>query len=327
MSRLPHIRIVLVTLIILASMYRGAYADQYTSLSQAYDPLRPDKASGLLGNYHEGIVIRPSPKTANEQYIYHTVVIDSRDRDYSKYSDSNDYVITLQNQFRDVVSLELVNLLVAKGESLINKNNNTFSFQETPTQVTSKTYVTADIPEGQYTAGDLLAAVGTAMTSSSQTGTTYTLSQDATGKAVINSAGNFFRVFNGDGTSYLPGNISRTLGFRPGSTSNTGTSAISARGEDYIILEMEGVSNNYGSNDALDGSLAQIVIADIEYGQYKHLRGVDWGRCYVRFNPLLPKLTKFHMRFKRPDGGLYDFGGFENSMVFELKCKFKAMDY
>ncbi len=308
-------------------MSRSSYADQFSSLSQAYDPLRPGNAPNLLGNHHDGIIIRPGPKTVNEQYIYHTVVIDSRDRDYAKYQNSNDYVITLQNQFRDVVSLELVNLLVAKGESLINKNNNTFSFQESAAQRDDNKYVTATVPDGQYTTADLLTAVGSAMTSSSQTNTTYSLSQDPGGRTVIDSAGNFFQVYNGDGSSYLPGNISRTLGFRPGTTSNTGTSGVSVRGEEYIILEMEGVSNNYGSNDALDGSLAQIVVADIEYGQYKHLRGVDWGRCYVRFNPLLPKLTKFHLRFKRPDGGLYDFGGFENSMVFELKCKFKAMDY
>lgn len=306
------------------------FEDRYSSLSQAYDPLRPGVATpGMLGNYRDGIVIRPSPKTSNEQYIYHTVVIDSRDRDYSRYPDSSNYVIELQNQFRDVVSLELVNLLVAKGESLINNNNNTFSFQESQSQVDEGSYLTATIPTGQYSAADLLTELGNTMTSASQTGTTYHVTQDSSGRVVIDNGGGgqFFQVYNGNGKVHLPGNISRTLGFSPGATGATGSSPINLRGEDYIILEMEGVSNNYGSSDALTGSLAQVVVADIEYGQFKHLRGVDWGRCYVRFNPLLPKLSKFHMRFKRPDGGLYDFGGFENSMVFELKCKFKAMDY
>lgn len=314
------------------------YDDAYTNLNTAYNPLRP--GGQILGNHHDNIIIRPSPLVKDEQYIFHTLVIDSRDRDMSKYPNSNDYVIDLATTFRDIVSLELLNLVVAKGEETINKNNNTFTFAETQQQLDDKQYITVTIPSGQYDETSLLSALAQEMTAASTNGTNYALTPDSrTGRLSLNGtggSGDAFGIVSGDNIQYTPGNISRMLGFPPGISSGTvsngqislsGDNPVNLNGEDYIVMVIDDISNNHGSNGSLQGSFAHIVLADINYGQYKHLRGVDWGRCLVRFNPMRPTIFKFHIRFKRGDGRLYDFGGFENSMVFELKCKFKSRDY
>lgn len=314
------------------------YDDAYTDLNTAYNPLRP--GGQILGNHHENIIIRPSPLVQDEQYIIHTLVIDSRDRDMSKYPNSNDYVIDLSSTFKDIVSLELLNLVVAKGEETINRNNNTFTFGESQQQLDDKRYTTVTVPSGQYDAASLSSALAQEMSAASTNATTYTVTPDPkTGRLSINGtggSGDAFAVISGRDGQYTQSNISKMLGFQPGisngtvsngKTSLSGSNAINLNGEDYIVMVIDDISNNHGSNGSLQGSFAHIVLADIGYGQFKHLRGVDWGRCLVRFNPIRPTIFKFHIRFKRGDGRLYDFGGFENSMVFELKCKFKARDY
>lgn len=314
------------------------YDDAYTDVNTAYNPLRP--GGQILGNHHDSIIIRPSPLVNDEQYIFHTLVIDSRDRDMTKYPNSNDYVINLDTTFRDIVSLELLNLVVAKGEETINNNNNTFTFAESQQQLDDQQYTTVTIPSGQYDETSLLSTLAQEMTNASKNATTYTLTPDSkTGRLILNGTGgtgDAFAVISGSTGQYQQGNISRMLGLQPGISNGTisngqvslsGNKSVNLNGEDYIVMVIDDISNNHGSNGSLQGSFAHIVLADIGYGQYKHLRGVDWGRCLVRFNPIRPTIFKFHIRFKRGDGRLYDFGGFENSMVFELKCKFKARDY
>ena len=311
------------------------YDDPYSRLNNAYDPLRPGGDSQVLGNYHDSIVIRPSPKVQDEQYIFHTIIIDSQNRDQTKWPNPNDYVVDLSTTFRDIVSLELLNLVVAKSEPTINSNNNSFSFAEDQSSVTSKNFTNITIPNGQYSASDLLTVLAQEMTNASTQGVTYTATQDSkTGRMTLTASGGSASSPVLSLNSDSDNNISQMLGvksqsvtFQGGSARLTGSQAMNLSGQKYILMEMDGISNNYGTSDASQGSFAQIVVADIEYGQYKHLRGVDWGRCLVRFNPLLPKLSRFHIRFKRSDGKLYDFDGVDNSMVIELKCKFKQMDY
>ena len=188
-----------------------------TQFQEAYNPLAP--GSHILGNYHDQIVVRPGPATANEQYLYHTLIVDSRDRNTDVYPSSSDYVIEGCFDFRDVVSLELLQVGLWK------------------------------------------------------------------------------------------------------------STAVAAEQPDWIVLDIAGISNNRGSSAVLDGSFAQILLADIEPGTFRRLNVADVGKCFVRMNPLLPHLFKFHVRYLQPDGSLYDFGGQENTLMMEVKTKFKTRDY
>ena len=187
-----------------------------TPYQESFNPLAP--GSHILGNYHDNIVVRPGPLTANEQYLYHNVILDSRDRDPTKWPTSTEYVIeggTLD--FRDVVSIELIQLGLYKSTA--------------PVQ------------------------------------------------------------------------------------------------PDWIALNIVGISTNKGSSAVLDGSFAQVILADIEPGTYRRLNFADLGKCYTRFNPVRPHIIKFHIKFVQPDGTPYDFGGQENTIMLEIKSKFKTRDY
>ena len=308
--------------------------DSFTNVNTAFNPLAP--GNKVLGNYPDGIVIRPGPRVAEEQYTYHQLVIDSRDRDSKLYPRPNDYVIHLKSPLRDVVSLEMLQICVPKSEDLINDNNNNFTFQETQQQIDDGTYVTAQVPNGQYQIiSELTDALTTAMNSASTTGATYTVSCDPLTNLVtisVSGGSGIFGIYNSANGEYMPGNMSSNIGFGATNVNTTSGSLTSdgvydIDGADYIVMELEGVSNCMGSSDTLDGCFAMIPLCDVLHGSIFHGRLNDVGKCYVRFNPMLPRLTKLHIRFKRPDGTLYNFQGRNHNFMFELKSKFKVMDY
>lgn len=306
--------------------------DSFTNVNTAFNPLGP--GNRVLGNYPDGIVVRPGPRVAEEQYIFSQLVIDSRDRDTKLYPNPNDYVIHLKSPLRDVVSLEMLQICVPKSEDLINENNNKFTFQETQQQIDENKYVTAQVANGQYqTISELTDALTTAMNNASLIGATYVVSSDPLTNMVTISGGNgILGVYNSTDGSYMMGNMSSNIGFSAqnvntvsGSLTSDGVYDID--GADYIVMELEGVSNCMGSSDTLDGCFAMIPLCDVLHGSIFHGRLNDVGKCYVRFNPTLPRLTKLHIKFKRPDGTLYNFQGRNHNFMFELKSKFKVMDY
>ena len=308
--------------------------DSFTDVNTAFNPLAP--GNRVLGNYPDGIVIRPGPKTANEQMTYSQLVIDSRDRDTKLYPKPNDYVIHLKSPIRDVVSLEMLQICIPKSEDLINDNNNQFTFQETQDQVDNNQYTTAFVPNGQYQLIDeLCTALTTAMNNATTTGASYTVAADPlTNLVKISTTGGdgVFGIYNNLGGEYLQGNMSSNIGFSATNTTSTSGELTSdgvydIDGADYVIMELEGVSNCMGSSDTLDGCFAMIPLCDVMHGSIFHGRLNDVGKCFVRFNPILPRLTKLHIKFKRPDGTLYDFQGRNHNFMFELKSKFKVMNY
>ena len=308
--------------------------DSFANVNAAFNPLAP--GNRVLGNYPDGIVTRPGPKTSNEQVTFNQIIIDSRDRDRTLYPKPNNYVIQLKSPIRDVVSLEMLQICIPKSEDLINDNNNQFTFQESQDQIDNGTYVTASIPNGQYQLVDeLCQALTSAMNNASTTGATYTVTADPLTNLVsitVTGGTGVLGVFNSSDGTYLPGNMSSNIGFGATNVKSTSGNLTSdgvydIDGADYVVMELEGISNCMGSSDTLDGCFAMIPLCDVLHGSIFHGRLNDVGKCYVRFNPILPRLTKLHIKFRRPDGTLYDFGGRNHNFMFELKSKFKVMDY
>ena len=96
------------------------------------------------------VIIKPPDRNKTHGTITKTLVIDSRDRDYLKYPDSNSFKVEITEEFRDVTSLELVYGQIPNCNYNINKNNNMFYISE-DTEITS-----VKIPEGQYTNNNLM---------------------------------------------------------------------------------------------------------------------------------------------------------------------------
>ena len=79
-------------------------------------------------NYQDLIIDAPISnfKTKRDSFRF---VIDSRDRDYQKYPNPNNYVIPLTNEIRGVTSIELVKGCIPNSQYNINHTNNTLHYK------------------------------------------------------------------------------------------------------------------------------------------------------------------------------------------------------
>jgi hypothetical protein len=100
---------------------------------------------------YDPVVIKPPDRNVTHGTITKQIVIDSRDRDYLKYPDSNRYRVEITEEFRDVTSLELILAQIPNTFYNIAQENNKFYISEEndPIQI-------IDIPIGQYNNQQLL---------------------------------------------------------------------------------------------------------------------------------------------------------------------------
>lgn len=151
------------------------------------------------------------------------ILLDSRDRNNNLYSNSHNYSIKLDSILKNVISIELLHAIIPNSEYLVNDNNNTIYFQETP-----GTMLIASISNGNYTdendiASQLQIAMNIAGSSSyavffDSTTKKFTITSDRTG-----GSGVFLLKFKGsneiygsNGTTrstYLSNSIGPIIGF------------------------------------------------------------------------------------------------------------------
>lgn len=89
-------------------------------------------------------IIKPPDRNKTHGTITKSLVIDSRDRDYSKYPSSNKYRVEITEEYRDVTSLELVYGQIPNNYYNIKNINNNFIISEE-----NKIHA-VKIPEGSY---------------------------------------------------------------------------------------------------------------------------------------------------------------------------------
>lgn len=100
---------------------------------------------------YNSVIIKPPARNKTHGTITKTLVIDSRDRDFIKYPDSNSFRVEITEEFKDVTSLELVYGKIPNCNYNINDNNNMFYISENNNNISS-----IMIPEGKYTNNSLL---------------------------------------------------------------------------------------------------------------------------------------------------------------------------
>lgn len=95
-------------------------------------------------NYNS-FLIKPPERNKTHGTITRTLVIDSRDRNYTKYPDSNKFRLEILEEYKDITSLELIHGSIPNTYYNINNNNNKFYISED-----NKIYC-IEIPIGKYT--------------------------------------------------------------------------------------------------------------------------------------------------------------------------------
>ena len=100
---------------------------------------------------YDPYIIKPPNKNVTHGTISRHLVIDSRDRDYLIYPNSNEYRIDVPQEWKDITSLELTMAQIPNTYYNISVKNSVFYLSETGSNLMSVV-----LPEGQYDNDSLL---------------------------------------------------------------------------------------------------------------------------------------------------------------------------
>ena len=94
---------------------------------------------------YDPLIIKPPDRNKTHGTITRHLVIDSRDRDYLLYPNSNKYRVEVPQEWKDITSLELSLAQIPNTFYNITVSNNTFYISDSPNNI-----ISVNIPEGQY---------------------------------------------------------------------------------------------------------------------------------------------------------------------------------
>jgi hypothetical protein len=94
---------------------------------------------------YDPLIIKPPDRNKTHGTITRHLVIDSRDRDYLLYPNSNAYRVEVPQEWKDITSLELSLAQIPNTFYNITEANNTFYISDSPNNI-----ISVNIPEGQY---------------------------------------------------------------------------------------------------------------------------------------------------------------------------------
>ncbi len=169
------------------------YKDQHFSNY----PENFDRTMQIIEPTYDQHILKPPEKNITNGRIPNRLFIDSSDRNCNKYLFENNYVYQLNKEYKNVVSVELVQGSIPYTGYIINKNNNKLFLQETFGDT-----ITIQIPVGDYNAVNLATAIQTALNNPNNgTLNTYIVTEDSnTRKFTIQSdlvtGDNIFRLLN-----------------------------------------------------------------------------------------------------------------------------------
>ena len=278
--------------------------------------------SGVILNKGNNFFQPEDTIKSNNDTRSQTIYVDSRDRYYNNYPNSNEYIVDLPYGFKDVVSLELISADIPKTQYNVHSNNNTLYLNKTngasdaDLKVKSNyTAVTVDV--GNYNSADLISALQTKIRAF--TGTNATVTLDAkTQKLSLGTLGADFRIYLNDSVSSATGatkleptsgSLANMLGFSASTqyisasgASLAASGSINMNGENYIVLKIDNIDRTEGSNNTFRGAFAKLSVADKSYGDIKQLKVSDFGaKCIEVFNPYLGRLNKLKLSFYNHD--------------------------
>lgn len=98
-----------------------------------------------VGPDYNPYIIKPPDRNKTHGSISKHLVIDSRDRDYISYPNSNKYRMEIPQEWKDITSIELTLAQIPNTFYNITEMNNTFYISDSPNNISS-----IQIPEGQY---------------------------------------------------------------------------------------------------------------------------------------------------------------------------------
>ena len=176
-----------------------------------YEKILPDDKF----EYDNHVIKPPSIERKDQNKRFNTLIIDSRDRNYNLYPNSNDYTVDLDEVYQDVLTIELVSAKVPFSNYLINKTNNVLYFSESTIDIVivnndvskeiQPNLLSIEVPPGNYLKITLAAKIQDLLNAATTHGYTYTVTYtQVTDNYTISSTGYFQLIFNGGTEPYGP---------------------------------------------------------------------------------------------------------------------------
>ena len=262
------------------------------------------------------------------KHIPHTYMLDSRDRDTSRYANPNDYVVDTNIVFRNVTSISLLSCVLPNTIYNIYANNNLIHFQET-----NGVDLIATIPPGNYDETTLPVAIKTALETAGNS--VYNVSIDATThKTTITSdlsgGGGIFTLlfagdnikkgFSGSHVTLRTDSIGSVLGYLPtdlsGVNSYVSQGIVNLNTLPYLLLFIEN-ADKYESTEGPKSAFCQ-VIRDTD-GSYSIHTNQTYFNNVKYYSPPMAKLDRLYIKFTDYWGNVIDFNAADHSLLFDIE--------
>ncbi|AGE59592.1 hypothetical protein ATCVOR07043_989R [Acanthocystis turfacea Chlorella virus OR0704.3] len=256
----------------------------------------------------------------------HTLVIDSRDRDFSAYPSPGYYKLTLPKTYYNVTNARLISAEIPLSFYQFSSamGNTTFDIL-----IGSTTY-TITITDGNYSFASLKVELESVMTIA--TGLQWTVLFDTiTGTTrLFNTGPTEFSIIIGSQETPVDWGLLYYLGFEADATYTSTLGSLTSPGlaiiftTQYILLDIEEL---YGIDEgALYGGVvgrrpfAKIPINPMDQG-YAILNTSDCLFDNIPQKPCLPRLDTIRVRFRYHNNNIIDFHGVNHSFTIRLESR------
>lgn len=255
-------------------------------------------------DYASSTIIKP-PQNNPVEFRQTIVIIDSRDRDITKYPSPNNYYIELNQEIEEVITGEVILMDVPLCNYIINEFNNSFIIKY------NDILQNVEIPIGNYNGTELAFLLKNTLSPLTDNGLDVLYSSNLN-KLIFNNT--VFQFVN------VPIPVALLLGLDPNSTETnaplTLPNMLNLNVNNYIILSIDMFSINASSNTVIDRTTALVHKQDslITYrGLLKNIK--------KKFNPIIGRLTRLHISFTDYYGNPYNFRNIDHriEIMFESR--------
>lgn len=285
-------------------------------ITRGFDKLFTDSDTNPL-------IIPQNDLKNHEKIKYHHLVIDSRERNVNRFATPSKYVLPIFEPINDVVSVELLSTNIPFTRYLVHSHNNTIHFT-----TNDGDEQTAKIPEGDYDASRLAAAI-TQVLAPSQIACEMNIH---TSRLSFSSAFSFQLLFKGDsyvdedkmdGVRIKDNSASSLLGFtfndhlsvRDDETNTFRLRApypVNLKKDDYMVMKMKDVKIYTANSNSLNKAFA-IVCKNPDTSNINYTESL-----IKRLNPPLSSLRQLSLSFYDFYGNLYDFNNHDHRIELKI---------
>lgn len=256
------------------------------------------------------------------QAVRTTIHLDSRDRNYTAYPSSSEFVIELPETLKNVSSAVLVTAELPLSYYVFSSARGNTSLSVS----LGATSHTITIPDGNYTAATMQTALQAALDTAFGPAAVTVAISATTMKCTFSGSGTVSVSTVGAADKATEWGLGYYLGFprnavTSGTNAVTGTRVVFTNPENYLLIDIEelnGVSQTalYAAGGSGRRSFAKVTLTGDNYS-YNYW---DKTLTYVDARPQLAKLDKLRVSIRFHDGTLVDLNGGEWSMSIEFAC-------